>query len=275
MPSQNRLVIITNGNHYARVILEGVLAAYAENIAGVVIITGDYKGMTGLRSLYTLSKVTTWPYLIYKIFSLLTFKLGQLLHPKHYYSLKSLTEKLNIPTMFGDSIKSQGIFDWIKERKPNLIISVSCPQLIGKKILDLSTRGGINIHSSLLPVYAGLAPYYWALSKNESETGTTVHYMTAKFDTGNILVQKHLQIKPGISAFNLFQQLSELGRAALLEAVERALRDEIGVLQNLESRSYYSNPDLRSYKVLKRNGFYLIRLSDWFNILTGKKNGAI
>jgi len=93
---------------------------------------------------------------------------------------------------------------------------VSCPQRIKKDLLNLAQKAAINIHSSILPRYAGLAPYYWVLVNGEPETGVSVHYMTENFDEGNIIVQKKSVVRPGISAFNLFLKLANIGGEALL-----------------------------------------------------------
>ena len=152
---------------------------------------------------------------------------------------------------------------------------MSCPQRISETLLSLAKRGGINIHSSLLPAYAGLAPYLWVLANGERVTGTTVHWMTHKWDQGNILVQKECPIEPGVSVFHLFEALARLGGEALVEAVELALAGAKGSQQDLSQRSYYSHPTAAACRDLKRRGYCFMRGSDWVGLLRGSNSGLM
>lgn len=257
-----RLVVITNGNYFARLILDGILNRYTTQIAGVLVITGDYKGRTGWRALWELSRVTAWPYIAYKLFTYVAFGLAQRLYPRKAFSVAQSAKAKSIPVFEAASVKSPEALNWVESHKPDLLVSVSCPQMIGRKLLATARLGGINIHSSLLPKYAGLAPYYWVLSMGERETGTSVHYMTLKFDEGNILAQKPIQIEPGESAFHLFKRLAIVGNEAIQEALLLALEGKSGVRQDLTGYTYFSNPTFESYKALRRNHHALVRLGE-------------
>jgi methionyl-tRNA formyltransferase len=234
---------------------------------GILVVTGDYKGRSGIKALYELSKVTTLPYIIYKLFTVAIFTIVQFIYPKSSFTVDAEAKRYKIPIHHVVSIKSKAAIDWIELQKPDLIVSVSCPQMIGKKILSLPKLGGINIHASLLPAYAGLAPYYWVLANGLPETGITVHYMTLKFDQGNILAQKKYPVAPHSNAFKLFYELSVLGGKALFEGVEKALNGDGGTPQDLSQYSYFSNPDDSSYKRLKQNKNYIIHLADFFHVI--------
>ena len=264
---KERLLIITNGNYNASLILNKTISEYKNNIVGVIVVSGDYKGRTGLKSLYELSKITTLPYIIYKLFNYVIFKFVQKSFPKVKFSVEAYTREFKIPIHHATTIKSKGAIDFIKNLRPDLVISVSCPQLIGEKILTIPKFGGINIHASLLPSYAGLAPYYWVLSNGELETGITVHYMTSKFDQGNILTQRKLSIEPHMNSFRLFYNLSILGSEALFESVNKVFDRETGVVQDLSKYSYFSNPNNKSYKSLRDNGHRLINLIEFFKTI--------
>ena len=53
----------------------------------------------------------------------------------------------------------------------------------------------INIHPSLLPKFKGLNTHKRVLIKKEKYTGCTVHYVSSKLDSGNIIMQKKISIK--------------------------------------------------------------------------------
>ncbi len=257
-----KIVIITNGNYFARLILERVIRRYSDSICGFLIVTGDYKGRTRLHTLWELAKSTATPYLVYKVFTHLVFESAQCLFPHAILSVERQAQEVERPICKSVSVNSEAARSWVASLEPDLLVSVSCPQLIGREMLSMAKLGGINIHSSLLPTYAGLAPYYWVLSAGERNTGTTVHYMTLRFDAGNVLVQRQVVIEPGESAFHLFKRLAQLGSEALEEAVLMTLEGVGGIEQDLERYTYYSHPTFKSYLDLRRHGHVLVRAGE-------------
>ena len=265
--NDRKIVIITNGNYFAGLILADLFQQRAAAISGVLIVTGDYKGRTGFRALLGIGRVTALPYLSYKFVTILIFQIAQRFFRKSHFLVEKLAASCNIPVKYVVAVNSDEAFAWVAEQKPDLLVSVSCPQLIKRKMLSLASLGGINIHSSLLPAYAGLAPYFWVLSQGEKVTGTTVHYMTLRFDEGNILVQGQLAIEPDESAFHLFNRLAVLGSSCLTQAVQQAFGGSPGQKQDLFEYSYYSHPKLSAYLALRRQGHVLIRLSELRNAI--------
>jgi methionyl-tRNA formyltransferase len=237
------IVVLTNGNVFARIILEQLVAERGAEIAKIVLITGDYKGRSGLAALRWLARVTTWPYLIYKIATLAAGRRAR---------VADLAEQYGIP------IEEHVAVNEIESLDADLVVSVSCPQIIPARLLK---NGGINIHSSLLPRYGGLAPYYWVLSDGETRTGTTVHFMTSKLDEGNILGVAEVAIEKHDSSFALFTRLARAGAPLLADAVTRALSGDRGTPMTGE-RTYRSHPDFASYRRLRRNGHRLVRLGE-------------
>jgi len=257
-----RIAIVSNGNYFSRIILEPLLLKYTKSVVGVVFVEGDYRGRVGLQALWETGRKTTLPYLAYKVAQHALFRLAQIANPRAWIELEAVTKALGLPGLRTARVNSPEVYSWLQEFNPDLLISVSCPQRIRAKLLRLPRIAALNVHSSLLPRYAGLAPYYWVLAEGETITGVTVHYMSEGFDEGNILVQKSLSISPRTSAFSLFEKLAALGSEALLEAVNLALEGDPGKPQDLRKRTYFSHPTWSSYWKLKRNGHAIVRVSE-------------
>ncbi len=68
----------------------------------------------------------------------------------------------------------------IRELAPQALFSFYYRNMLKQAILDIPTVGAFNLHGSLLPAYRGRAPINWCLVNGESETGITLHQMTAK-----------------------------------------------------------------------------------------------
>jgi methionyl-tRNA formyltransferase len=218
---------------------------------------------------------TAAPYVLYKAISVYGFALAQRIYPNVQFGVETQARRMGIPVYPFVAVNTEAARSLVESLQPDLLISVSCPQLIGRKMLSLPRLGGINIHSSLLPAYAGLAPYFWVLSQGEKITGTTVHYMTLRFDEGNILMQKRLAIKPGESAFRLFRRLAVLGSSCLEEAVHIALNGSPGEKQDLSAFSYYSHPKFSAYRALRKRGHVLMRMGELHNAIAEEVNRTI
>ena len=258
------IVIFTNGNLFSRIILHKFVKKYQARISMVVIVSGDYYGNQGIKALYKFSKVTSWFYVFYKIWTILMIKLVPIGNSSLIASVEKLCAFLGIPFFSVSDINESKCFEEIKKLSPEYLVSVSCPQLIRQKWLNLVNGKGINIHSSILPKYAGLAPYFWVLVNNEKETGISVHYLVKGFDKGNILAQGKLLIEKGESSFNLFLKLCDLGQTILVEGFEKLETVNPGTEQNLSEFTYFSHPTSSAYLKLKQKGFSLFNLKDFY-----------
>jgi methionyl-tRNA formyltransferase len=114
----------------------------------------------------------------------------------------------------GDDFKRQ-----LRELAPELNVVIAYGRILSHDILDLPTRGSINVHASLLPELRGAAPINWAIIRGYTETGVTVMRMTEEMDAGPILFQAPEPILEDERASDLWTRLSELGAEALIEAL--------------------------------------------------------
>jgi phosphoribosylaminoimidazole-succinocarboxamide synthase len=106
------------------------------------------------------------------------------------------------------------------------------------------TRAGVpvlNVHPSLLPRFRGLNAQRQAIEAGASATGATVHYVDAGVDTGAVVLQESLEIRPGETPEDLAERLLPLehrlyvsaiqsiqeSRADLMKTTDRAWRDVI------------------------------------------------
>ena len=258
-----KIVVLTNGGYFASLILRDTLRNPAHQVAGVVVVEGDYYGHTGLRSLWAVGRQTFWMYVAYKVFVHFFFRILSRLQSKRALDVAGLAAgQDDIPIIRTNAVNGDGVMAFVESLRPDVLLSVSCPQRIAARLLETASKAAINIHSSLLPEYAGLAPYYWVLAEGADRTGTTVHFMAEKFDEGNVVVQKEVGIPGRCSAFRLFALLSQAGSAAIVEALALIDSGSAGQRQDFSKRSYWSHPTMRSYIMLRKRGYCLIRVGD-------------
>jgi len=82
----------------------------------------------------------------------------------------------------------------LKKKKINFICLAGFMKILSKEFIKKFDGKIINIHPSLLPKYKGLNTHYRAIKNKDKLTGCTVHYVTAKLDSGKIILQKKIKI---------------------------------------------------------------------------------
>jgi methionyl-tRNA formyltransferase len=134
--------------------------------------------------------------------------------------VKQSALKLNFPVTQPERIKTNEEFRaQITALQPEAIIVVGYGRLIPQWMLDLPRLGNINLHASLLPKYRGAAPIQWAIARGEGITGVTTMRLDAGLDTGNILLQKELAIRPDDTSETLSPHLAAIGSDLVVETL--------------------------------------------------------
>ena len=188
------------------------------------------------------------------IFSFLS-KISNVLPGLGLNSVRSIAKKNRIPFFRVRNINSKEFFDLVESIKPNLLVSVSCPQIIKKEIRDKFELGCINIHGALLPRYRGLMPAYWALRNGEEYSGVTVHVLSQKLDDGDILLQKKIKIEKNDTWDSLVRKTKKAGAYALVEVVRMIEEGRLETKPNPEEEAtYFSFPGKEDLKALKKMG---------------------
>ena len=86
-------------------------------------------------------------------------------------------------------------------------------------LLEIPSRGALNMHGSLLPRYRGRVPVNWAVLHGERETGATLHYMVDKPDAGDIVAQQAVPILPEDTAVEVFNKVTVAAELSLDRAL--------------------------------------------------------
>jgi methionyl-tRNA formyltransferase len=160
-----------------------------------------------------------------------------------FLSISHVARAFGIPFYRIPKVNSSDFHRIIDLHEPELLISLSCPQIIGQKIRDRIPKGCINVHGSPLPKYRGLMPAFWVLHNSEAKTAVTVHDLAAKLDDGDILIQTEVEISPEETWDSLVRKTKRAGAQVLVEAVHQIEQGTITRRPNVEERStYYSFP---------------------------------
>lgn len=133
--------------------------------------------------------------------------------------------------------------------QPDIVLVGTWGEKLKKEIIQLPKIAMINVHPSLLPKYRGPNPYLETIRHLETKTGITFHIMDEKYDSGAILQQKIIEIKPDDTGKELRERTVQIAR----QEVNRllcSLNDDfiIPVEQNENLKTYY--PQVKSDEVM-------------------------
>ena len=83
--------------------------------------------------------------------------------------------------------------------------------MLPKAVWQMPIYGTFNLHASLLPEYRGAAPIHWVIINGETKTGVTTFFIDDKIDTGEIILQKEIEIETDEIVGTLHDKLMQLG----------------------------------------------------------------
>jgi methionyl-tRNA formyltransferase len=107
----------------------------------------------------------------------------------------------------------------LQKLAPDCVVIIAYGQIIPSKLLPIPKLGWINLHASLLPKYRGAAPINWAIVNGEMRTGVTTMRIDAGMDTGDMLLQREIEIGAKETAPELATRMAEFGAPLMAETL--------------------------------------------------------
>jgi methionyl-tRNA formyltransferase len=172
------------------------------------------------------------------------------------HSVRSIARAHGLRVLRPADVNEDAFLDELRAIEPDLVISVSCPQIFGRELLELPRLGCVNVHSARLPHYRGMLPTFWVLAEGETSTGVTVHYMSPGIDGGDIILQQTVPISAQDTLHSLMRRCKSVAADLVVEAVERFRDGSVMVSPNPpDEGSYFTFPerdDVRRFKAAGR-----------------------
>ena len=145
----------------------------------------------------------------------------------------------NIPVFQPENFRADEDVQALRDLKPDVCAVVAYGRILPQRVLDIPTKGCINIHTSLLPQYRGSAPYQWAVLDGLKETGVSSMYLVREMDAGDIIDVSRTPIGENETAGELLDRLAVLGADLLSKTLTRFDQGKVdAVPQNPEEVSY-------------------------------------
>lgn len=115
----------------------------------------------------------------------------------------------------------------LKALHPDVMVTAAFGQILTQEVLDIPSRGTVNVHASLLPKHRGSAPINWCILNGDREAGVTLMLTDVGIDTGDMLTRRAVPIGDMETAGELTGRLSALGAELLRETLPKYLSGEI------------------------------------------------
>ena len=147
--------------------------------------------------------------------------------------VKEIALANEIPVFQPEHFREEETVQQLRDLKPDICAVVAYGRILPQKVLDIPTRGCINIHASLLPQYRGSAPYQWAVLDGQTETGVSAQHMVWEMDAGDVIDVEKTPIGENETAGEVLDKLATLGAKLLSRVLGRFAEGPVaGVPQN-------------------------------------------
>ncbi len=154
--------------------------------------------------------------------------------------IKQIATEEDLPLFQPKNARDPELLQMLNVIRPDISIVVAYGHILPKNIIDLPSKGTLNIHASLLPALRGAAPIQAAIRQGLHETGISIMRMVSALDAGPVLIQAETEIYDDETSGELQTRLAELGALTLLEALALLSVGQAKETPQDESRATYA-----------------------------------
>ena len=155
--------------------------------------------------------------------------------------IQNISETLNIEFRTPQTLLDNNEeYDFIKNLEADLAIVVAYGNIIPKNFLDLTKKGFINIHGSILPRWRGAAPIQRSIMNLDNETGISIMKIIEKLDSGPISNTYKIKVDNNDNALTISEKLSLIAAEKILDNVDEILDDKANFIEQDHSRATYA-----------------------------------
>ena len=240
--------LTTDDPIYLPAFFERTLEKYGQQTQAVYIVPPLYKNQTTVQAALR----------YYRTFGLMaSFRLAAraVMAKVRGQSVASVCKKHGILSEIVPDVNAENFMQQLRDAGTDLLISVSCPQIFKKPLIELPELGCLNIHGAILPHYREVLPSFWMLANNEENAGVSIYYVNEKIDAGELCGQRIFEILPGESLDSFLTRSKAIAADLLIEVLGKV---EDGTITrsplDLADGSYYSWPKKEAVVRFRANG---------------------
>ena len=153
----------------------------------------------------------------------------------------SISETLSLEVRTPVNLKNnQEEYEYLKNIDADMCLVIAYGQIIPESFLNLTKKGFINIHASLLPKYRGAAPIQRAIMNLEKKTGISIMKINSQLDEGPVCKSYEIDINEKDSSDDLSEKLSDLAVEKILDDIDDILDDKAKFKDQDHSKATYA-----------------------------------
>ena len=155
--------------------------------------------------------------------------------------IQGISETLNLNFRSPDTLHNNKYeYEFIKNLNADIAIVVAYGQIIPKEFLDLTKKGFINIHGSILPRWRGAAPIQRSIMNLDNETGISIMKIVKELDSGPICNIYKIKLDHKKNAQEISEQLSILAADKILDNIDDIVDDKVKFTEQDHSKATYA-----------------------------------
>ena len=180
--------------------------------------------------------------------------------------IQSAAEHLNLEIRTPKSSKNNNEeLEYFKNINADLALVVAYGQIIPKEFLNLTKKGFINIHASLLPKWRGAAPIQRSIMNLDEEIGISIMKIAEQLDTGPVCNSYKIELQDNLNASQIADKLSSIAAEKISSNIDHILKDKAQFIEQDHSKATYAS------KIQKAEGE--INWNESADKINGKING--
>ena len=153
-----------------------------------------------------------------------------------------MAETLNIEARTPDVLKGNSIEEsFLKNLDADLAIVVAYGKLLPESFLNLTKKGFINIHASILPSWSGAAPIQRAIINLDKKTGISVMKINNKLDSGPVCNKYEIEIKKQDNSETISEKLSLIASEKIIDEIDNIINGKANFIEQEHDKATYAN----------------------------------
>ncbi|MDE5774414.1 MAG: methionyl-tRNA formyltransferase [Muribaculaceae bacterium] len=147
--------------------------------------------------------------------------------------VKQYAQEHNLPVLQPEKLKSPDFVEELRAIDADLFIVIAF-RMLPEIVWQMPRLGTFNLHASLLPKYRGAAPINHAVMNGEKVTGITTFFLKHEIDTGDMIMQRSIEIGDDENVGSVHDRLMEIGAEAVTQTVESILEGSLRTIPQPE-----------------------------------------
>jgi methionyl-tRNA formyltransferase len=141
--------------------------------------------------------------------------------------VKRLASERGIPVLQPVKLRDPVFWETVRALSVDVGVVAAYGKILPRELLEIPSRGCVNVHASLLPRFRGAAPIQWAIASGDEKTGVCLMKMDEGLDTGPILTCAEVRIGPEETSESLHRTLAGLGAGLIREQLPGYLQGKL------------------------------------------------